>query len=233
LTGRAAIESVVATNGTASQAAYACVRELIVRLDLPPGSALREADLQVRVGVGRTPLRDALQRLAHEGMVRIYPRRAIVVAKLGLAEVRQIFEVRLALEPAAAALAAERVTPSRGRTLCSLEADLRAAAERADVNGFLQADQVFHRAIAHDAQNPLMAEYVEHVLTLNLWLWNTYFSTHHPRSSDLFGHQAIVDALLANNGRAAASAMHDHVANSKKQLLKGLERVERPAGRPG
>jgi DNA-binding FadR family transcriptional regulator len=52
-----------------------------------------------------------------------------------------------------------------------------------------------------------MAEYVEHVLTLNLWLWNTYFSTHHPRSSDLFGHQAIVDALLANNGRAAASAM--------------------------
>ena len=62
---------------------------------------------------------------------------------------------------------------------------------------------------------------------------NTYFSTHHPRSSDLFGHQAIVDALLANNGCAAASAMHDHVANSKKQLLKGLERVERPAGRPG
>jgi DNA-binding GntR family transcriptional regulator len=202
------------------------VRDLIVNLELPPGSALREADLQQQVGVGRTPLRDAFQRLAQEGMLRIYPRRAIVVAKLGLPEVRQIFEVRLALEPAAAALAAERLTAPEANALCALEADLRAAAERSDVTTFLEADQVFHRAVAHNAQNPLLAEYVDHVQTLNLWLWNMYFSTHDARSSDLFGHQAIVEALLAGDPRAASSAMHDHVVNSKKQLLTGLGRAE-------
>jgi GntR family transcriptional regulator, rspAB operon transcriptional repressor len=211
------------TNGSASHAAYAQLRDLIVNLDLPPGVALREADLQQQVGVGRTPLRDAFQRLAREGMLRIYPRRAIVVAKLGLPEVRQIFEVRLALEPAAAGLAAERITTTEAKAICSLEADLRAAADRSDVTTFLEADQVFHRAIAHNAHNPLLAEYVEHVQTLNLWLWNMYFRTHRARSSDLFGHQAIVDALLAGDSRTASSAMHDHIVNSKRQLLTGLE----------
>jgi DNA-binding GntR family transcriptional regulator len=204
------------------------LRDRIVNLDLLPGTALREADLQQQVGVGRTPLRDAFQRLAQEGMLRIYPRRAIVVAKLGLPEMRQIFEVRLALEPAAAALAAERVSAPQASALCRLEADLRAAAERSDVATFLDADQIFHRAIAQYAQNPLLAEYVDHVQTLNLWLWNMYFSTNRARSSDLFGHQAIVDAMLANNGGAAAAAMHDHIVNSKKQLLTGLGRAERP-----
>jgi DNA-binding GntR family transcriptional regulator len=212
-----------ATNGSASHAAYARLRDLIVNLDLPPGSALREADLQQQVGVGRTPLRDAFQRLAQEGMLRIYPRRAIVVAKLGLPEVRQIFEVRLALEPAAAALAAERITPSQAAALCSLETDLREAAERSDVTAFLETDQIFHRTIAYDADNPLMAEYVDHVQTLNLWLWNMYFRAHRSRGGDLFGHFAIVEALLAGDSRAATSAMHDHIVNSKRQLLMGLE----------
>jgi DNA-binding GntR family transcriptional regulator len=222
LVGNGIQESGGATDGAASQA-YALLRELIVKLDLPPGSALREADLQQQVGVGRTPLRDAFQRLAHEGMLRIYPRRAIVVAKLGLPEVRQIFEVRLALEPAAAALAAERITPAEAQTLCCLEADLRAAADRSDVPTFLDTDHVFHRTVAHVGKNPLLDEYVEHVQTLNLWLWNMYFRTHRAHGGDLFGHQAIVDALLEGDSGAASTTMHDHIVDSKRLLLKGLE----------
>jgi DNA-binding GntR family transcriptional regulator len=211
------------TNGSASHAAYARVRDLIANLDLPPGSALREADLQQQVGVGRTPLREAFQRLAHEGMLRIYPRRAIVVAKLGLPEVRQIFEVRLALEPAATALAAERMTPAQAHALSDLETELRAATDRSDVKTFLETDQVFHRTIARNAGNPLLAEYVEHVQTLNLWLWNTYFRAQRAHRSGLFAHQAIVDALLVGDGPTASAAMHDHIVTSKRQLLMGLE----------
>ena len=212
-----------ATNESTSHTAYTRLRELIANLDLPPGSALREADLQLQVGVGRTPLRDAFQRLAHEGMLRIYPRRAIVVAKLGFPEIRQIFEARLAVEPAAAALAAERMPPDEANALCALETDLRAAAKRSDVKTFLQIDQVFHRTLARNAQNPLLAEYVEHVQTLNLWLWNIYFHSHRAHRSSLFGHQAIVDALLDGDGPTASSAMHDHIVESKRQLLTGLE----------
>jgi DNA-binding GntR family transcriptional regulator len=165
-------------------------------------------------------------------MLRVYPRRAIVVAKLGLSEVRQIFEVRLALEPAAAALAAEHISAAEARGLRKLEADLRAAADRSDVHSFLEADQEFHRAVAEHAQNPLLFDYVDHVQTLNLWLWNMYFSAHPARSSDLFAHEAIVDALIAADGPAAATAMHDHVVRSKKQLLSGLGRADRGAPEP-
>lgn len=216
-----------AANGSAAQTAYIQLKNLIVNLDLPPGSVLREADLQEQVGVGRTPLRDAFQRLAHEGMLRIYPRRAIVVAKLGLSEVRQIYEVRLVLEPAAASLAAEHISSAEAGALRKLEVDLRAAAERSDVRAFLEADQVFHRAVAEYAQNPLLFDYVDHVQTLNLWLWNMYFSSQSARSGDLFAHEAIVAALAAADGRAAAAAMHEHVVRSKKQLLIGLSRAER------
>lgn len=226
MTGGGSTESGAETNGSAAHVAYARLRDLIVNLDLPPGSALREADVQLQVGVGRTPLRDAFQRLAQEGMLRIYPRRAIVVAKLGLPEMNQIFEVRLALEPAAASLAAQRLTAAEADALFRLEADLRAAADRSEVSTFLEADQIFHRAIAQYAQNPLLADYIDHVQTLNLWLWNMYFHTHRARSSELFGHQAIVDALLAGDCRAAAAAMHDHVVQSRTQLLTGLDRAE-------
>ena len=87
----------------------------------------------------------------------------------------------------------------------------------------METDQTFHRTIAYDAANPLMAEYVDHVQTLNLWLWNMYFRAHKSRGGDLFGHFAIVEALLAGESAAAASAMHDHIVNSKRQLLMGLE----------
>jgi DNA-binding GntR family transcriptional regulator len=223
LTGGGIDELAATTNGSASHAAYARVRDLIANLDLPPGSALREADLQQQVGVGRTPLREAFQRLAQEGMLRIYPRRAIVVAKLGLPEVRQIFEVRLALEPATAALAAERMTLAQAHALSELETELQAAADRSDVKTFLETDQVFHRTIARNAENPLLAEYVEHVQTLNLWLWNTYFRAQRGHRGGLFGHQPIVDALLAGDGALASAAMHEHIVTSKRQLLRGLE----------
>ena len=75
-------------DATIARQAYVELKQRIVSLALAPGSTIREADLQSQLGLGRTPMRDALQRLAHEGFVRIYPRRAIVVPKLGLPEVR-------------------------------------------------------------------------------------------------------------------------------------------------
>jgi DNA-binding GntR family transcriptional regulator len=93
---------------SAAHAAYLRLRELIVTLQFAPGSTIVESDLERLLGVSRTPVREALQRLAHDGLLHIYPRRAIGVAKLGLSETREIFEVRVALEVTAAGLAAER-----------------------------------------------------------------------------------------------------------------------------
>ena len=201
---------------TDAQRAYLHVKELIVTLTLAPGATVREADLQQRLGLGRTPLREALHRLAHEGMLHIYPRRAIVVATLGMAE------VRLALETASASLAAERVTDQELAALRALGARLRESRAEVDVSRFLHADQAFHQAIARYARNALLADYIEHVQGLNLWLWHIYFRACPARGADLFAHDPIIAALAAHDAPAAAAAMGDHIRQSKEQLLSRL-----------
>jgi DNA-binding GntR family transcriptional regulator len=204
---------------TLAQRAYSELKDLIVTLALPPGATLREGDLQERLEVGRTPLREALHRLAHEGMLHIYPRRAIVVAKLGMSEVRQVFEVRLALETSAAALAAERATAGELAALAALGARLRASRSEVDVSTFLHTDQAFHRAIVEYARNALLAGYVDHIQSLNLWLWHSYFQTRPTRGIDLFEHDPIIAAIAAGDAPAAAAAMGAHIRLSKEQLL--------------
>lgn len=207
---------------TAAQCAYARVKEMIVRLELAPGATINESELGSAIATGRTPLREALHRLASEGMLHIYPRRAIVVATLGLSEVREVFEVRLALESSTAELAAQRCTLVELDRVVALGAELRAAHEAGDVARFLKADQLFHRTLAAYARNPFLARYTEHVLTLNLWLWNMYFAARGSHRTDLFVHEAIIAALEARDGPGAEAAMRDHIRSSKEQLLAGL-----------
>jgi DNA-binding GntR family transcriptional regulator len=207
---------------TAANLAYIRLKNLIVSLELRPGSTLRESELQERLGVGRTPLRDALHHLAHDGMLRIYPRRAVVVAQLGMSQIREIFEVRLALEPAAAALAAERRTPSELAALVQLSTELRASRERPDASKFLEADRVFHGSLAQYAQNTLLVAYIERLQVLNVWLWNMYFETCGVRHTDLFAHEPIIEAVGAAHPKLAENAMREHILRSKEQLLTGF-----------
>lgn len=217
-----AVPLVEANDATLAHRAYVQLKDRIVQLTLPPGATIREADLRQELGIGRTPLRDALQHLAHDGMLRIYPRRVILVAQLGLPEIRQLFEVRLAIEPAAAAFAAERVMQQDVKDLDALRAELRESRARPDAANLLRADQLFHRAVARFAQNTLLADYIDHVQTLNLWLWNMYFDTHAVQRAALFAHEPIVEALLRRDAGAAEAAMREHIASSKEQLLAGF-----------
>jgi DNA-binding GntR family transcriptional regulator len=207
---------------TAAHAAYLQLKELIVTLGLPPGSTIHEDELQRKLGVSRTPVREALHRLAHDGMLHIYPRRAMVVAKLGLSEIRQLFEVRLALEPSAAALAAKRLSSAELARLRTLSDEATAGRANEDAGTFLRADQAFHRAVALYAQNALLAGYVDHLQTLNLWLWHVYFANHGVHRSELFAHEPIIRALGGGDGELSESTMRDHILQSKEQLLTGF-----------
>ncbi len=209
-------------DASVAQHAYTCLRELIVNLDIPPGSTIHEQTLQDRLGVGRTPLREALHRLSHEHMIHIYPRRAIVVATLGVTEIRQIFEMRVITESAAAGLTAERINDEQLKYLIELGQGLHNNRLKADANAFLKADQQFHRLLASYAQNAILDESIDRLQTLNLWLWNMYFKSHHPHSSDLFAHDPIIEAISIYDVEAATNAMRSHVLSSKEQLLSAL-----------
>jgi DNA-binding GntR family transcriptional regulator len=136
-------------------------------------------------------------------------------------EIRQIFEVRLALETASASLAAQRIAAREMEALLALGAEVRRSRDEADVSQFLHADQAFHRAIAQCAHNTLLAEHVDHLLSLNLWLWHIYFEACRMRGTDLFAHEPIIEAIAARDAGAAATAMREHILCSKEQLLTG------------
>jgi DNA-binding GntR family transcriptional regulator len=206
---------------TPAQQAYTRLKDLIVTLALRPGAMIREGVLQETLGLGRTPLREAIHRLSHQNMLHIYPRRAVVVAKLGVLEVRQIFEVRLALETASASLAAQRIAAREMEALLALGAELRRSRDEADVSQFLLADQACHRAIAQYAHNTLLAEHIDHLLSLNLWLWHMYFEACGMRGTHLFAHESIIEAIAARDAAAAATAMREHILGSREQLLTG------------
>ena len=134
----------------------------------------------------------------------------------------EIFEVRLAVEPAAAALAAERRTPGELAALVQLSTELRVSRERPDASKFLESDRIFHGLVAQYAQNTLLVAYIERLQVLNVWLWNMYFETCGVRNSDLFAHEPIIEALKAARPKAAENAMREHILRSKEQLLTGF-----------
>ena len=91
-----------------SEQAYRLIRDMIVRLELIPGAVVREDDLQERLEIGRTPIREALQRLARDQFLVVIPRRGMIVSNIDIAELSTLYETRAILEPYVARLACER-----------------------------------------------------------------------------------------------------------------------------
>lgn len=154
----------------ASQAekAYRGLLEEIVSLHLAPGEVLVEEGLCERLGLGRTPVREALQRLAAQRLVVIIPRRGLMVSEINITDLREIYEVRSPLEGLAAALAAERWGG------CDLPegvtADLEAMAGVTDFFGLIAVDHRLHHAIHHMAGNSYLLSTLDWYLTLSIRL---------------------------------------------------------------
>jgi DNA-binding GntR family transcriptional regulator len=140
-------------DGTLTDRAYRELEEMIVTLRLLPGTVLSEQALSVRLKIGRTPIREALQRLARDGLVVIMPRRGIMVSEINLRLQLRLLEVRRELERLMASLAAERATTEERREFAELAEAMLAAAANADDIAFMRLDQRFNILIATAARN--------------------------------------------------------------------------------
>ena len=205
-----------------NQQAYLSVRDMILGLELTPGSRVREDELQARLRVGRTPLREALQRLAHEGLLQIFPRRLIFVAKFGIEDLRQMYEARSALEPAAASLAARHFAHATDDDADALEGERLVDHRLVDVADFLARNLAFHRFVARLSNNVLLQADIEHILTLNHWLWNLSYKSRGIRQVYPLDHDPIIDAIQRGDAPAAEAAMRRDVWTSCEELVPGL-----------
>ena len=137
-----------------SDQAYLAIRDLIVTLELPPGAIVSEADLMNRLAMGRTPVREALRALARERLIDVYPRRGMFVAGVDARDLASLSEARAVLEPAAARLAARRLTESDKAMLDELLAELDALGSTPDERDLITLDRRLHRFELHAIDHP-------------------------------------------------------------------------------
>jgi DNA-binding GntR family transcriptional regulator len=195
--------------GSFADRAYYAIRELIVTLELPPGAVVREPELTARLGIGRTPVREALRRLAQERLVEVFPRRGMFVTEVDARDLARLCEVRLALEPEAARLAAERATQADLAELRGVLAELDGGRKR-DPRTLIDLDERIHRAIYHASHNPYLAETLEQYYTHALRIWMVALARTDIGAA-VGGHQAVLEAVVRGNGPRAARLMREHV----------------------
>jgi DNA-binding GntR family transcriptional regulator len=191
-----------------SHQAYQQIKHRIVSLDLPPGSVLKEADLQQELHLGRTPIREALKRLSLEKLVVIVPRRGMFVSEIGLKDLQQLFEVRLVLESLAARLAAERGTTGHWQ---QMEAALDQLTAGADHEALIAIDTECHEIIYEAAQNRFLGDTLTTHYALSLRLWYYVLNDIADMRSALQEHEQILSALRAGDGDRAANLMCNHI----------------------
>jgi DNA-binding GntR family transcriptional regulator len=192
--------------GSLTERAYRRLEELIATLQLPPGDVLSETALAQRLGIGRTPVREALQRLAGEGMVTVLPRRGILVSELDFGRHLRLLEVRRELERLIARSAARRATGDERRAFAELAAALEEAAAAGDAVGFMRLDRRFNAMTLAAAHNEFAAKAMRHIQGLSRRFWFQHYQTvlDLPRCARL--HKDVAAAVAAGDAPGAATA---------------------------
>ena len=203
-----------------AEKAYVAIRRLIVTLELGPGSVINERELVEQLGIGRTPVREALRRLAQEGLVEVYPRRGMFVTDVDVRKLALVSEVRAALEPEAARLAAERATDAERAELQELLDELDAAG--ADDHALMALDERIHRAVYRCARNDLLAATLEQYYVLALRIWTIALDRQHELNDAVQGHRALLEAIHDGDGERAAATMRAHVEDFEQAMRRVL-----------
>lgn len=193
--------------------AYEAIRDLIVSLELPPATFVDERALAERIGVGLTPVRQALRRLAWESLVVILPRRGTLVADINADDLAKIFEMRVELEGLAAAGAATRASAAERDALHALLARTEAAiaADPADHRALIALDRDLHLSIARAARNELLERTVTWLYHHVLRVWNVSLTRVEALPGSVEGHVGIVAAIDARDPDLARDRMRDHI----------------------
>jgi len=171
------------------------------------------------LGLGRTPIREALQRLALENLVVILPRRGTIVADLNMSDLQKIFEIRVDLELLAVRLAAQRATPAQIAAMEALFAGADELLHVGDNYQLIQLDHQAHQLLAQAAHNEFLEETLEWLYNHVLRLW--YVSLHRVQRlrEAIEEHREIVARVKAGDGEGAARIMRAHIAEFQNQFL--------------
>ncbi len=207
-----------------SDRAYAALEEMIVTLQLAPGTAISESDLSAHLGIGRTPIREALQRLAREKLVSIFARRGIFVSPIDVASQLRLLETRRELERLISRSAARRATDEERERLRVLAAAFEAAALKNDDITFMRIDREFNRLCSAAAHN----EFAAGAMSLMHSLSRRFWYLHYKQAADM----PLTAKLHADIARAIAAGNEERAAKTTDRLLDTIEKFTRSTVSP-
>ncbi|MGV8876572.1 MAG: GntR family transcriptional regulator [Rhodoglobus sp.] len=211
----------MAATERASERAYRCLRDDIVEWRLNPGTILGEVEQAARIGVSRTPLREALSRLAADGLVTSQTGRGLVVTEVSATSIRELFDVRKALEVQAVRLAAARHS---GSTFAELEHEFAAvpqllASDDSDRSAYFDLVRRFDAAVDDAAHNDYLSGALNSLRTHLVRVRR--LAKDNPARLIAAGneHLLIVQAIVARDSELAANATHVHLHHALTSAL--------------
>jgi DNA-binding GntR family transcriptional regulator len=207
-----------------SEQAYRRIKRMIISLELEPGATVREGALGDQLGIGRTPIREALQRLSLEQLIEIIPRQGIFVTQIAINDLQHLFEVRIPLEKLAARLAATRGREANWRAMEEVLQAVAPTTKDLDNDTLIQVDERCHRLIYKASGNDYLERTATTLYSSSLRLWYYFLTDIGDMRDAVAEHKLILDAIAAREGDKAADLMEKHIRVFHREIQDAIGR---------
>ncbi len=204
-----------------SEKAYQLIKEQIITLELKPLDVIDEQVLMSRLHLGRTPIREALHRLATEDLVIIAPRRGMFVADISITDLQKIFELRIQIEGYCAQLAAQRATDAQIAEMEEIVNRLEQVPSSA-TEELMHIDQCLHQLMYESANNKFLSDVLNRLHALSMRLWYLAVDKLDDLKSSIEDHRLIVEAFKAGNSAQAEALIQQHIIHFQQQIRSAL-----------
>jgi DNA-binding GntR family transcriptional regulator len=198
--------------------AYVQIRDRIITLRIPPGAPIDEDRLGEAFEMGRTPVREAVKRLALENLVTVFPRRGTFASEINITDLTHISDVRMVLEAHAAARAAERITDAQRAELEALLVELSRSKGSDDGEALMALDARLHRFIHRCSGNPYLEETLGRYFNLSLRIWHLVIDRLPHLFARVHEHEDVLLAIADGDAARASEILIEHIATFEREI---------------
>jgi DNA-binding GntR family transcriptional regulator len=198
--------------------AYVQLRDLIITLRIRPGDPIDEDRLGEALQMGRTPVREAVKRLALENLVTVFPRRGTFASDINITDLTHISEVRVVLEAHAAYRAAERITDAQRAELAELLDELSRSQGSDDGEALMSLDARVHRFIHRCTGNPYLEETLGRYFNLSLRIWHLVIDRLPHLFARVHEHDDVLHAIASGDATRASDILVEHITTFEREI---------------
>ena len=202
------------------------LREAILKGELKPGERLMELQLASKLGVSRTPIREAIRMLEQEGLAVTMPRKGAEVAKMTLKDMEDVLEVREALDELAAKIACKKISDEQLANLKTIKDEFKRSMDSGDVKKIAEEDVKFHDAIYEATSNAKLVSMMNNIREQMYRYRLEYIKDADKRQILMVEHEHILKALTLRHIQEAKMAVREHIDNQEITILKNLKEQE-------